>query len=238
LNHISEEDLIAYQLQEAVDASVIRQHLEICAECGRTAESIAETLRVFSAEPVPQANLDHAWQRLRGSLPPMAATPRRTLGWRWLAVPVLASALLAVFVTTHRQLAMPKRATLSHLRAGPFTEQPRDPDLANHLESAERLLTEVSHSNGPLDEGTRAQAQNLLLTNSIYIRKADADGDVAEAAVLDRLDRTLTTLEHEPTGKKDKADDGWHLRFEMSTNGLLFDLRILQQNDSSNKENK
>ena len=238
MKHIAEEELIAYQLQEAVDAAVIREHLELCPECASSAESIAETLRVFSAEPVPQANLEHAWQRLRGSMPAPVAVAHRRQVWRWLAVPALAAALLLGFLAMHGHSAA--HDTSAHLRPGPLTQQPRDPDLAGHLESAERLLTEVSHSTGPLDESTRRQAQDLLLSNALYVRKASADGDAAEAAVLDKLDRTLTTLEHEPTGarKPDNADNGWHLRVEMNTSGLLLDIRILQQNDSSSKESK
>ncbi len=232
MKHIAEEDLIAYQLQENVDAAAIREHLELCPECAGTAESIAETLRVFSAEPVPRANLDHAWQRLRGNLPPLAAAPRRTPAWRWLSVPLLAGALLLALMATHHRPVSPNHDTSAHIGPGPLSEQPRDPDLAAHLENAERLLTEVSHSTGPLDESTRAQAQNLLLTNAVYIRKANSEGDLAEAAVLDKLDRTLTTLQHEPAGS------GLHLRVEVNTSGLLFDIRILQQNDSSMKDSK
>ena len=232
MKHTAEEDLIAYQLQENIDAAAIREHLEVCPECARVAESIAETLRVFSAEPVPRANLDHAWQRLRGNLPPMVAEQRRTNVWSWLAAPVLAGALLLAVIATHRHTVSLNHDTSAHIGPGPLSEQPRDPDLAAHLENAERLLTEVSHSTGPLDESTRAQAQNLLLTNAVYIRKANSEGDIAEAAVLDRLDRTLTTLQHEPAGT------GWHLRVEMNTSGLLFDIRILQQNDSSTKDSK
>ena len=238
MKHITEENLIAYQLQEAVDAAAIREHLEVCPECAEMAESIAETLRVFSAEPVPQANLEHAWQRLRGSLPAPVAVARRPSLLRWLAVPALAAALLLAFFATHRHPLTPE--TSAHLAPGPLSEQPRDPDLAGHLESAERLLTEVSHSSGPLDESTRRQAQDLLVSNALYVRKANADGDLAEAAVLDKLDRTLTTLQHEPTGsgKTNTADSGWHLRVEMNTKGLLLDIRILQQNDSTSKESQ
>jgi hypothetical protein len=238
LNHIHEEDLIAYQLHEAVDASAIRAHLETCPDCANTAESIAETLRVFSAEPVPLANLDHAWQRLRGSMPPAAVAPRRRVPvWSWLAAPLLAGALLLAYVAAHHHPAPQDHTPVAHLKPGPFTDQPRDPDLASHLESAERFLTEVSHSAGPLDETTRHQAQTLLLSNALYVRKANADGDLAEAAVLDQLDRTLTTLQHEPT-HPDKTESGWHLRVAMDTNGLLLDIRILQQNDSTSKESQ
>ena len=239
MNHIAEEDLIAYQLQEAVDTASIREHLELCPDCASTAESIAETLRVFSAEPVPQANLEHAWQRLRGSMPAPVTAPRGTQVWRWLAAPMLAGALLLAFVATHHHPPEQGQKT-AHLNPGPLTEKPRDADLAGHLESAERLLTEVSHSNGPLDSTTRRQAKDLLLSNALYIRKASADGDLAEAAVLDKLERTLTTLQHEPigSGKTDNTDNGWHLHVEMNTDGLLLDIRILQQNDSTPKDSQ
>jgi len=236
MNHIAEEDLIAYQLEETADAAAIREHLEGCPECAGMAESIAETLRVFSAEPVPQANLDHAWQRLRGSLPAPVIAPRRTPIWQWLAAPVLAGTLLIGFFATHHR-STPQGHDTAHLAPGPLTEQPRDPELAAHLDSAERLLTEVTHSSGPLDATTRRQAHDLLLTNAVYIRKADEDGDVADAAVLEDLSRTLTTLEHE--SGSNKTDDGWHLNVQMNAHGLLLDLRILQQNDrASEKESQ
>jgi hypothetical protein len=237
LNHIAEEDLIAYQLQETVDAEAIREHLELCPECASTAESIAETLRVFSAEPVPQVNLEHAWQRLRGNMPALAGAPRPSRVWRWLAAPVLTGGLLLALIAAHRRPTAQDHETKAHLNPGPLTAQPRDPDLADHLASAERLLTEVSHSAGPIDETTRGQAQDLLLSNALYINKANADGDLAEAAVLDELGRTLTTLQHEPAGPS-KTEEGWHLRVEMNANGLLLDIRILQQNDSTAKESQ
>ena len=237
MNHIAEEDLIAYQLQEPVDGAAIRAHLEGCAECAHTAESIAETLRVFSAEPVPQSNLGHAWQRLRGSLPAPVLTPRRRPIWHWLAAPALAGALLLGFAATRRHPSSEGHNTTAHIAPGPLTEQPRDADLAAHLDSAERLLTEVTHASGPLNPATRRQAHDLLLTNAVYIRKADADGDVTDAAVLEDLSRTLTTLEHESTSAK--SDDGWHLNVQMNAHGLLLDLRILQQNDrASAKESR
>jgi len=238
LNHIAEEDLIAYQLHEATDARAIREHLELCPECANTAESIAETLRVFSAEPVPQANLDHVWQRLRGSLPAPPLAKGRTQLWRWLAAPALAGALLVAFFAMHHHPAIHGDNATAHLHPGPLTEQPRDPDLAGHLDNAERLLTEVSHANGSLDETTRSQAHDLLLSNALYVRKANDDGDLAEAAVLEKLGRTLTTLEHEPTGSGNADDTGSGLHLSLGMNGLLLDIRILQQNDSTPKESQ
>ena len=68
MKHFSEEELIAYQLHESHNESAISRHLESCSDCADLSESIAETLRVFSADPVPQPDLEHNWQRLRGNL--------------------------------------------------------------------------------------------------------------------------------------------------------------------------
>ena len=88
MKHFSEEDLIAYQLHESSMEGAISRHLESCSECAELSESIAETLRVFSADPVPMPDLERNWQRLRGNL--SVLTPERShgfellrWGWRW-----------------------------------------------------------------------------------------------------------------------------------------------------------
>ena len=102
MKHFSEEDLIAYQLHESSDESTISMHLESCSECADLSESIAETLRVFSADPVPQPDLEHNWQRLRGNL--RVLTPERPRGfelfrWHW-AWPVAGLATAALILLT------------------------------------------------------------------------------------------------------------------------------------------
>ena len=232
MKHFSEEVLIAYQLHESSDERTISMHLESCSECADLSESIAETLRVFSADPVPQPDLEHNWQRLRGNL--RVLTPERPRGfelfrWHW-AWPVagLATAaliLLTVFGThIHR---IDTRHTIAVNGHGPLTTEPTDPSIANHLDAAERLLTEVNNSSGPLDDATREQAHSLLLQNAIYVRNARDSGDLAEAAVLENFGRVLTTLDNEPP----TSHSTWRLRLEMNTSGLLLDIRILRQND-------
>lgn len=234
MKHIAEDELIAYQMGEGGDEDAVRGHLESCAECAATAESIAETLRVFSAEPVPPADVEHAWQRLRGGLPvlPASGTSRfslRTWRWIWPATGVAMAAMLLILfagVRVHRGVER-SRGDLAIHRPGPLTEQPTDPAIANHLDSAERLLTEVNHASGPLGPATRGQAHDLLLKNAVYVHKARDEGDLAEASVLENLGRVLTTLDHESAA----PGSGWHIRFEMNTDGLLLDIRILRQND-------
>ncbi|NYF78988.1 hypothetical protein [Granulicella arctica] len=230
MNHPSEEDLIAYQLRESTNEAAIREHVESCAECAQLSDSIAETLRVFSARPVPEPDLDRNWERLRGNLSVLSpAKPRR---FRLILWPVAAlvtaavAALLLLSTMRPRPTISPSAGSLAIKSHGPLTTTPTDPQIANHLDTAERLLTEVNHTSGPLDESTRAQAHELLLQNAVYVRTAHEHGDLGEASVLENLGRVLINIDHEPT----TPDSGWHLRFELNTDGLLFEIRILRQN--------
>jgi hypothetical protein len=231
MKHFSEEELIAYQLHESHNESAISRHLESCSDCADLSESIAETLRVFSADPVPQPDPEHNWQRLRGNLGVL--TPERSRGfellrWGWPAagLATVALVLLTVF-GLHVHRTGETRRNIAVNGHGPLTTEPTNPAIANHLDAAERLLTEVNNSSGTLDDTTREQAHSLLLQNAIYVRSARESGDLAQAAVLENFGRVLTTLDNEPP----TPHSTWRLRLEMNTSGLLLDIRILRQND-------
>ena len=251
MKHFSEDELIAYQMGDLprAQAAAVRPHLEQCGACAAAAEQIAETLRVFSAEPVAAPNMEHAWGRLRGSLPSLAVAgvPQQRTWRRWrVAGPALLAGLaLASGLALHEHRAstaiVPElwshAANNPALPVGPLSAEPRDPALAAHLAAhladADRLLTELRHApEGRLDDATRAQAEQFRMKNAGWVRESREAGDLGDAAVLDRVDRTLTTLSHEPA--RAGADRGWHVRFEMSTDGLLLDLRVLEQNDAQN----
>jgi hypothetical protein len=136
----------------------------------------------------------------------------------------------------------PAAASYNH-RPGPLTTAPvdavaEDPALAAHLDAAERVLTEVSHTDGPLQPETREQVHRLLLENAVYHQSAEQHGDMETAAVVDDLGRVLISLDAEPLDP-DKArhatnPDAFHL--EMNLGGVLFDLRILHHNDNPTTE--
>jgi hypothetical protein len=235
LQHPSEEDLIAYRLDEGGNQDAIRKHLESCDDCARLFDSIAQTLRVFSAAPVPEADLDRNWHRLRGNLPVLHPARSRRFGlpaWLWPAAGfALAATALLLFVTlkprhAHSSLRPGDVAMIN--RPGPLTAKPRDPQIAEQLDSAERLLTAVNHTTGSIDDAERSQAHDLLLKNAVYIQTARDQGDLGTASVLEDLGRVLTNIDHAPKSE----DTGWDLRVEWNTKGLLLDIRILRQNDS------
>ena len=124
-------------------------------------------------------------------------------------------------------------------RPGPLTTLPDavadDPTLAAHLDTAERVLTEVSHTEGRLPLSTQEQVHRLLLQNAVYHQSAESDGDMATAAVIDDLGRVLTSLDAEPQ-QSAGSDDSF--RLQMSVGGVLLDLRILHHDSAASKEKK
>jgi hypothetical protein len=99
-----------------------------------------------------------------------------------------------------------------------------DPALAAHLDTAERVLTEVSHSDGRLQPETQQQVHTLLLENAVYYQSAESRGDMSTAAVIDDLGRVLTSLDAEQHAS---ARDEDAFRLEMKVGDVLLDLRIL-----------
>jgi len=104
-----------------------------------------------------------------------------------------------------------------------------DPSLAAHLDTAERVLTEVSHSDGRLQPETQQQVHRLLLENAVYYTSAETRGDMSTAAVIDDLGRVLTSLDAEPRAS---ARDEDSVQLQLTVGSVLFDLRILHHNSA------
>ena len=143
-----------------------------------------------------------------------------------------ANAVIQELDATRSVAASPSRY---NNRPGPLTTAPAaaDPALAAHLDSAERLLTQVSHQQGLLPVEARREVHHLLLENALYQQSAQAHGDLAEANVMDDLGRVLVSLDAAPP-ETTSSNDSFLL--QMNVGGVLFDLRILKHNKSSARE--
>ena len=176
MKHFAEEELIAYHLHESSDEAAISRHLENCSECADLSWSLSRRhSRVFSAESVPQLDLERNWHQLRGNLSVLTPERRRfeffRWHWAWPAIGLATAALVLLGVFSvrfhHSSETVPRNIAVNG--HGPLTTEPTGMSVANHLDAAERLLTEVNNSPGPLDDATREQAHNLLLQNAIYV---------------------------------------------------------------------
>lgn len=225
MSHFSEEELIAFHMGDSQHDVAIHSHLEVCEACTAISDSIGETLRVFSADPVPPAEMEQSWQRVRGAMRVLPQPEKKR--WRLWILPAMASvcvALIAVLVAVVH-VRHDRQTRYAFNRPGPLTLEPVDEQ--NHLDAAERLLTTVNHTDGDLDTATREAAHDLALKNAVYVQHAQQRGDLAEAATLDSLGRVLTNIDHQPRNH----ESGLRVRVEMNTDGLLLDIRILRQND-------
>ena len=234
--HISDEQLIEFHLDESEDAASIREHVGGCVRCAKASESIAKTLRFFSSDPVPQKDLDRQWRRLRSVLPVGPVGQRKKQQWfRWpLLVPGLAGATMILILAMRYQqrVELPKHSrsngfgrseAVTTVRATPGASQ-----IEQQLDGAERLLTIVNHASGPLQATTREQAHSLLVRNASCIRVAHAESNFANEVVLDNLGRVLVDIDHAGSSSK----SGLNMRLEWDTKGLLLDIRILRQDAS------
>ena len=150
------------------------------------------------------------------------ATPSSTASVPSVEVPAVISEL-------HNHQAAPQGY---NGRPGPLSTAPvdaiaGDPEMAAHLDTAERVLTEVSHEDGPLPVEERTQVHHLLLQNAVYQRTAQERGDFAAATVMEDLGRVLISLDAEP---QQSARDADAVRLQVRMGSVLFDLRILHHN--------
>jgi hypothetical protein len=102
--------------------------------------------------------------------------------------------------------------------------------VAAHLESSERLLTEVTNTgtDGAADLSAERQwARDLLAANRLYRQSAERGGRPRLAALLDELEPFLLELAHSSgeTGGEEIAD----LRSRLAEQALLFKVRVVSQ---------
>ena len=67
------------------------------------------------------------------------------------------------------------------------------------------------------------------MRNAVFAQRARERGDLGQAVVLEDLGHVLTNIDAAPRNR----GSGLRLRLEWNTSGLLFDVRILQQNEAS-----
>jgi hypothetical protein len=117
-----------------------------------------------------------------------------------------------------------------------FTTRPvaeTESGLAGHLDAAVRVLTEVSHEDGPLPAETHREVHRLLMDNAVYQQEARMNGDASTVAVMDDLGRALTSLDADPPKTASGADA---FRLEFNVGGVLFDLRVLEHDRKERNE--
>ncbi len=248
MKHLSDEEL--YALSQS-PAGGLPNHLRECQECSTRFHEFVALLESAAAAgtPRPAADLtDRVWAAIRPSLPIYHPhmQGRRSSGvftpW-WPRGLVWAGALASLVLIgtafwAGRQFERRHSETDLALQALP--SQPGRVVLLvvrDHLDRSERLLVELDHADHftRVDGGPLArEAADLLEDNRLYRQTATTSRDRPLAQLLDRLDRVLVEVAHEPAALH--GGDLVRMREQMNVDGLLFELRVVRDRHNKNEK--
>jgi len=227
MKHLTEEELVLLYYSEPGTPADAPAHLRECAECRESAAALARTLSICSewTTPEPPADLGRsAWSQIAPRLHQQKqerAPSRFRLFW---LVPALTAMLLVAFlagrVTKHS--APPITAGLSDAARQRILAI----SLADHLDRAEMLLTEISNVGdfGPV----RYRAQDMVEEGRLMRQTLSAQGQTATLALLDEVERFLLEVANSPD--RASPEEIRSLRERMESGSLLFKVRIIESN--------
>ena len=215
----SDDDLVLFFYGEADDPVALREALAADPGLRARYEALESVLAAVDL-PVPERPEGYGaqvWARLRPRLErkPFWSgifTPR--LGWATAALLLVIGFVAGRFWQPPQALPQPAR---DRILAG---------EVADHLESSERLLAEVANAGESPDlSAERAWAQDLLEANRLYRQSARHGGRKRLATLLDELEPFLLELAHAPD--ETSPEELQALRDRIEEQALLFKVRIL-----------
>jgi hypothetical protein len=219
MNHLSEEQLVDAYYGEKEGA--IGSHLEGCLHCASAFRRLKETLDLIIDYPVPERPSYYGasvWAGVQTRLP----VTKRVRWWFW--APVFATALAIAFlagtlVTKTRQPATVDVAAMQHARDRVLLLA-----IGDHLERSQIVLTELMHADVQTADLTaqRKIAADLVEENRLLRERAAQTGDVADAALLEDVQRVLLDVAN-------GADDLKTVQRSIEDQNLLFKVRIVSQ---------
>jgi hypothetical protein len=233
MKHLNEEELIALYYGERATESDACRHLALCRECSTHYRELRQDLEGIQTVAVPQRGAEYGkqvWQALRPALTPYDRPKRR--GWiQWRPVGLVTVCALVVALAFIGGRLWERQKENVAKTTGSVNPQASQRlvlvVLTDHLDRTERLLVALEHAKaGDAVETSelQSQAHELLASNRLYRVSASKAGDPALASALDRLERVLAEVDHDPTLNAADLD---RLRKDMNTEGILFEIRIL-----------
>lgn len=234
MNHILEDDLILYYYGEAGDYGQIKAHLASCESCRAHYQKLQRVLSAVDMFSVPEPSGEYGgevWKKLEPILPARRRSRWKfAVQWQRLAVAGAMAALVLIAFILGRYWPRPE----SHKIATSIPEQVGNrvlvASVADHLDRSRIVLIEIMHARqetGRIDISTDQQrAAELTAANRLFRQTAQHNGEVGLASVLEDLERVLLELEHSPS--QVPAEDLDSIRQRIETQGLLFKVRILE----------
>jgi hypothetical protein len=230
MNHLNEAELVAHYYRESDDTAKCERHLKECAACAGEYAALRRDLEGVKPSTPPARGEDYSeevWQSIRASLPVYEAKRNWSLRafWRPLVWATACGLLIAAGFLAGRQWQRKQTPQVAVTAAPGARQRVVVVVLGDHLDRSERLLVTLNHAEAHDSAALLlpGEAEELLATNRLVRQSA---GDRQVEASLERLERLLVELAHQPGGLTE--EDLNRLRQQMNTEGLLFDIRVLQ----------
>lgn len=217
MNHLSEEQLVEGYYDGLAPA--LQSHLAYCSECESLSRSIAEMLASANELTVPERGPGYGGEVWARVLPHLPLQKSKASAFRmWLLGTATAALLVFVFVagmfTEHKRVPVPPAPDKTNQRVLYLS-------LSDYLDRAQITLTELAHVADPEEQ---RRARDLLVQNRILKQRTLQQGDTADAALLDDLERVLVQVAHSDAASD--PDDLDALRRRINKGNLLFRVRI------------
>jgi hypothetical protein len=233
MKHLSEEYLVMLYYDEpaiAEGSKAARVHLAECAGCRGAAESLALTLDACNewSPPEPDAEFGRSvWARLA---PQMDRGPAASGRRFWLMAAAVAALVIAAFFAG-RSSSGPAPAITAGL-SEPARERILSIALADHLDRAQLLLTEVANMNDADAAelaASRARAKDLVNEDRLLRQVMSSRKDVSRNdPLLDEVGRFVLEVANAPDGVDAAEIQG--LKQRIDSESLLFKVRIIEAN--------
>jgi hypothetical protein len=236
MNHMTEEELIAYRDGETRERQRFAGHLNDCEVCRHEMESIEAVFTALDAMPVPDPGEDfprRVWQHISPRL------PEKRLSWwqtfleprRLVAVGAMAAIiLLAFFLGRFTKKTAPGGEIAD---AGKVRERVLVVAVGDHLGRSEMVLMEFA--NAEPEKGQKLvnisteqkRAEDLLEENRLYRQTAQRDGDTLVASTLDELEPILLDIANSPNEVTPAQFEAIQKR--IAAKGILLKVRVVHQ---------
>jgi hypothetical protein len=240
MRHLSEEDLILIYYNEPGARAGAGAHLAACETCRAAADALAATLDICDEwkelDPGPEFGRA-TWARLA---PQLRNTPRH-----WLTlfcgthVRITAGATAALLVIAAvafmagrgtRAISRPAEAITAGLSTE-ARERILEISLADHLDRAGRLMTEISNLADADARGLtleRVRAQDLVNEGRLMRQWLAGKEGAAALPLLDDVERFMMELANAPDGID--LQQIRQLKQRIDAESLLFKVRIIESN--------
>jgi hypothetical protein len=227
MKHLSEEDLILIYYGEPGVPEGAPAHLAECGQCKAAADSLAQTLNLFNEWkiPTPDAGFERRVWNDRPRILYLRCTGSVS---RWIAVAAAAVLLVGAFLLGRGSRA-PQHTIQPAILAG-LSSQARERileiSLADHLDRAGMLLTEVSNEGDFAAE--RGRAQDLVEEGRLMRQTLARKGASPTLTFLDEVERVLLEVANAPDSVSPREVE--ELQQRIGSGSLLFKVRIIEAN--------